>query len=272
VSGDIGGVLGMFSGVVGGVVVALFNYALGHRQRAKLQFSPELLFQNLGESLRVLLEVRHVEGSLPAEGAIGYLTVTVDGSPSIPSRLVVPKQDGSCKCPFDQEGASWRCEKKYLAPSKSPMVRGEPLPWTTPTDWGRGLDGLPYKHVMHIPAKGVGKLALLDLYKVTEIDDNGHARGGFFLLRIHSEYGTEVYPRVCLKLPISGGRGFRQISLEVAVAGGNMRGRCAAVVRVKPAEGDFYLEYAGRRWMLGRLLKEKGVRGVSWVQPWVLWP
>lgn len=259
----------------GSLSTGFFTYLFTKRReaekRAILEFSSEPIFQELEKSVRLLLDVKYVEGELSVFNAVGYLTIEIerDGKRSlrIPEKILVKKGEEFCQgegwigvCEFckDEHKDEW---KKYLVPYYSPEVRWEPLCWTLPIPAGEGLDGDKYNHVTHIPVGGNAKLCLCDLYKAKVVDKKENVNKEFYLIKVHSEYGVEVRPRICLKLPLENPPDF-EIIFKVKVGGENVRKIIESPelrIRWQNRDEDYVLSYGGneKSWKLGDILGER---------------
>ena len=246
--------------VIGSCATLLTMWLKDRWNRAKLEFSDDVIFHPFSESVSVLLEVKHIAGSLPATNAMGLLTINYEGlgekEDIIPQGIVIEKENG--KCIFKDQGCN-RCGcREYLVPYSSFIkVHSEPLPWTMPIDSGEGLIGLPYKHLTNIPVNGLAKLVLFDIYKaIFKHDDNCEEK--FYLVKVHSEYGNIHHPRVCFKLslekPITG-----KLVFTINVASENIRGKVETRLHIKydePSE-DYILQYKEKMVKLSNILKDK---------------
>ncbi|MCD6491043.1 MAG: hypothetical protein J7K59_01965 [Candidatus Korarchaeota archaeon] len=118
------------------------------------------------------------------------------------------------------------------------IVRSEALPWTLPVYIGKGQEGYEYKHVTHIPVRGSGKVVLFDIYKY----EYGSKK---YLLKVHSEYGTDVLPRVLLKLPVEQENLEDELEFEITISAENLRRSTTAKVVVKylKTKKDYLLKY-----------------------------
>lgn len=142
-----------------------------------------------------------------------------------------------------------------MVPYHSPEVMWEPLCWTTPIHVGEGSDGDKYNHVTHIPVGGNAKLCLCDLYKVVDEQENVE----FYLIKVHSEYGVEVWPRICLKLPLESPPSF-EIIFKVKVGGENVRNIIESPelrIRWQNRDKDYVLSYGDEKWKLSDILEER---------------
>ncbi len=212
-------------------------------KRAVLKFS-RLEFQRLQDRCRIFLVVKHSGGSLPVDGASGYLTIYYEGTDKfLPEKIFVQKlSPSSCSlsswCTFCRLkiGDMLTSPKTYLAEFPSSKISDEPLPWTISIESGRGLEGLEYKHLVNIPVSGTAKLALLDIFKV------GTAGELFYLVKVHSEYGTEGYPRVCFKLPVHSELDGK-IVFAVRVSGGNVRKAAECQLKIASCYSGKHVQY-----------------------------
>jgi len=209
---------------------SLFTYLFTKRRdvekKAILRFSSEPIFQRFEESVRVYLGVEYVKGELSVFNAVGYLTIETNEGSRIPSDILIKKGDSICqphiirvmggRADISRDSCDFCKGKGYLVPYHNPEVRWEPLCWTTPINIGEGLEGDKYCHVTHIPIGGRAKLCLCDLYRVKYHDEE------FYMIKVHSEYGVEVWPRVCLRLPLRNPPNF-EIIFKVRVGGENVR-------------------------------------------------
>ncbi len=231
-------------GTIGGVVVGFALSELReYMRRAVLNFTDIELY-NLDKSVRVVLPVRHAGGSLPVNNASGYLTIYLRTNGKmekyISEDILIEKLGSSCSiacglCNYKNGDLSF--SKPYLAQYPKAKIASELLPWTVPLEAGRGLDGFEYKHLTNIPVDGIAKLVLFDIYKATKAGEQ------FYLIKVHSEYGTEYYPRVCLKLPIR--RGWNgELVFDIKVSGENVRKQAKAQVKIVYDDiGHYLLEY-----------------------------
>jgi len=235
-------------GIIGVVLGFLLNVMYERTRRAWLRFG-DLHPYSFEQSIRILLEVKYDKGGLPANRAVPFLTIKYGGKEGIPSQLLVIKNNSeyvcvnSCfqgpksvdylvpiKCVF-RDGA-WKPNTEMV------IVRSEALPWTLPVYIGKGKEGYEYKHVTHIPVGGSGKVVLFDIYKYEYGSKN-------YLLKVHSEYGTDVLPRVLLKLPVEQENSEDKLEFEITVCAENLRGSTTAKVVVKylKTEKDYLLKY-----------------------------
>ena len=233
--------------VFGSLITILAQWFYERRRFAELEFSDKLYIEKFEYSVRVSLGIVHKSGRLPVHNAIGYLTIKAEG---VKLRdLIVKKVSGSCE--FSDYS---RCERKYYLASVSEEdneITSEPLPWSIPINCGTGLDNLKYNHIIHIPVGGRVYLRLFDIYKISRGTEE------YYLIKVHSEYGTEYYPRVCLKLPVSGIKGTFIIRFEVTVAGENLKSSPRTEVRIESRDGDYVLFYPGDKpRQLRELLKD----------------
>ncbi len=238
-------ILSAASGIIGVVVGFGLSEWKEHRRRAVLNFNDIELY-HFSNSVRFVLPVKHSEDTLPVNNASGYLTIYLkkdELKEKIPEDLIIEKVDSShcsireCKLCAYKTGDINLGSKPYLAPYPKAKVLSELLPWTVPIPAGEGLDGLEYKHLTNIPVRGFARLVLFDLYKATKAGEE------FYLLKVHSEYGTEQYPRICLKLPIGlklGG----ELIFDIKVSGENVRGQARAQIKImSDVLGDYLAEY-----------------------------
>jgi len=225
----------VFGGILGGLIVVLYQQS----KMAVLKFK-EVLIYEFEESARIALAVEHKEGFSQVTNAVGFLTIKVANKDSIPEDIVIEKTDyGSCSLSLSDQCTACAVEcfephgykyYDYLAPHKEPKVLSEALPWTVSINVGEGIDGIKYRHVTHIPAKGSAKLLLFDLYNAV-LEERSERE--FYLLKIHSEYGDRFYPRICLKL-LKRNLFRDKIILKVTVTGDNIR---------EPAEAKLEITY-----------------------------
>lgn len=221
---------------------AILTYYLNDLMRlAKLEMDDELMRETFTGSVRVSLAVNYKSGRLPARNVIGYLTIKASNASL--ADFIVGKHCGMCEL----ANSCNKCGGKfYLANPNSKQIVSEPLPWSVPIEFGKGLEGLDYKHATYIPVKGRAILRLFDIYRYDS----------FYLVKVHSEYGTEVYPRVCLKLPLNIGSKEFALEFEVAIAGENLRNSPKATLIIKPGENDYVMVYKGGVYPLNKLFSK----------------
>jgi len=88
---------------------------------------------------------------------------------------------------------------------------------------------------------------LFDIFKIEDTENDER----FYLIKVHSEYGTEYYPRVCLKLPLDR-RWKGELVFEIKASGENIRKQANAQVKIK-YDSDYVLEYHTK----GKLRKKR---------------
>jgi hypothetical protein len=180
-------VVAVVAAVIGVVLGFILDVIRERIKSAKLKIS-KLLFESFGQSARVSVCVRYVGGSLPAKNVIAFLTIKA----SIElAKIAVEKVDGGCT--LRDLGCQLCGGKTYLAVPKV-GVKSEPLTWSVPIPFGRGLEGLELVHLTHVPVNGEAKLRLFDIYRVKVYErtnvGNRKLKDEFWLLKIHSEYGV----------------------------------------------------------------------------------
>jgi len=254
-------VIGLGGVVIGAVIGFAFSEVKEYIHKAVLSFT-DIELHDFRTSVRVILPVVHEHGSLPVNNASGYLTIY---HPILGHRKseYLPKDILMCKS--KPPTCSFRCRlcdymgtpREYLAPYPQAKVLSEVLPWTVPLKAGEGLDNLPYKHLTNIPVNGIAKLVLFDIFKVEDIENYER----FYLVKVHSEYGTEYYPRVCLKLPLNQ-KWKGELVFEVKASGENIRKQANAQIKIKYDNYDYVLEYHIKRKLkkkiyLGNIMNNK---------------
>ncbi len=235
---------GLFA-IIGGLTVVAYQQL----RLAILGFG-DIIIQRFEESARIILSVKHEYGSLQVTNATGFLTIKIGDDNIIPHDLIVKKEDSRCSLQY-------RCDKcvkvipisrleteykycLYLTSYKEPMVLDEALPWTMPIKIGEGMDGLKYCHVTNIPAKGSAKLLLFDVYDVIDEKNNEE----FYLIKVHSEYGDELYPRICLKLPKNPNNVSSELTSKLSTDGITFKIRVTGDNVRKPAETEIKIKYS----------------------------
>ncbi len=253
-------------GTLAGVVLGHALERLRERSaRAKLKFDDKLYLEPFEHSVRVSVRARHVEGKLPATNVMGLLTVEVHGAKL--SDLVVGKKVKEelkerkieCKLKYLCRECS---DKAYLA-SEGAEIEDEPLPWSVPISAGVGLDGLRYSHLTHISVGGSSLLRLFDVYWAKLYGPRAHGEprrleDEFWLVKVHSEYGTEHYPRICLRLPIKGSN--TKLCFVIKLAGENVREAVQDRVILKLRDRDCAIEYHGMLYSLRQYFREEEVK------------
>jgi len=227
-------VIGLGGVVTGALIGFVLSEVKEYWRRAVLSFA-DIELHDFSNSVRVVLPVVHERGSLPVNNASGYLTMysIIDHRKSeyLPEDVLM---NVLMPC-------SWRCRfcrcKPYLTSYPKAKVLSEVLPWTVPLKAGEGLDNLPYKHLTNIPVNGIAKLILFDIFKIEDTENDER----FYLIKVHSEYGTEYYPRVCLKLPLDH-KWKGELVFEIKASGENIRKQANAQVKIK-YDSDYVLEY-----------------------------
>jgi len=268
------------SGAVGGIAGALLGAYLNNRftkqreieKKAVLEFFQEPILHKFRNSVRVYLGVRYAEGELPVFNATGYLTIEteVNGrrSKKIPKELLIKKESFCLQTLKDSEdelrkkrghtcysrGKCMFClGKTYLVPYYSPEVEWEALPWTLPVYVGEGLEGDKYNHVTHIPVRGNAKLAVFDIYRVKMVELKYEEE--FYLIKVHSEYGCDIRPRICLKLPL---RKSVNVIFRIKIGGENLREMPESPeLKIEYKNGDYLLSYGGFSQSFSDVLKDK---------------
>ncbi len=131
-------------------------------------------------------------------------------------------------------------------------VRDEPLPWSVPIYAGKGLDGLEYRHLTHIPAGGSAEALLFDVYYVEASKEE------FWLVKVHSEYGDTYYPRICLRIPVGEAANLRFV---VKLAGENIRKVSHAKVTLSiRSDGECIVKGLGKQYFLLDYIKKGRIR------------
>ena len=203
------------SGIVLGRIIGWFDE---WRRMSRTSF--ELEKEAFERSVRVSVLVRNEGSHYTISNAVCSLDIETE--PSL-EEIAVPKRGGRCIY-AGLEGAP--CSGlDYLADPKV-GVKCEPLPWAAPLPAGTGLDGLSYCHVTTIPAKSGVRVRLFDVYRVKVYSPIGGGRVGltdeFCLIKVHSEYGVEKRPRICIKL---GKNRECKVKFRLRLGGEHLRGR-----------------------------------------------
>ena len=226
-------VTGAIIAIVSAVVTVLLGHFIERRKKPKLRIA-KIDFYRFESSVRLHLVVEN-RGVQVARNATAYLTILLHKddkqSTNLPKTLLAPKEV------FVREHRLPPRSWDYLVPvSESFSVVKEPLPWTVPKEFGRGLDGDPYHHVADIPAKGFNRVLLMDIYRV---------EGPCYVLRIFSEYGTESRPRAVLVLPPASQAMFKRLIFEVFVTCDEIRKEGRALIELVPEDQDYMLYFNG---------------------------
>ena len=246
--------------ISGAIIGFVLEWIRERSNRARLRFDDKLYFEPLEHSARVSIKVKHVGGKLPATNVMGQLTVEIRGA-KLPD-IAVGKENSRCKlgCLCRECGG-----KAYLAVGKA-KIEDEALPWSLPIDAGTGLDGLKYNHLTHIPVDGSSKLRLFDIYKVKVYGPSApnkpsEIKDEFWLVKVHSEYGVDFYPRICLKLPIKGkGDDSTEIHFIIKLTGENMKEEARDRVMVKMKDDKCIIKYHENEDPLNEYFKNKNIK------------
>ena len=250
----ISSVLGSLAGVVVGYALHWLNEK---RSRARLEFDNELYFEPFKDSVRVSARIKHAGGKLPATNVIGLLTVETHSIQL--SELAVGKENSECRF----KNLCKKCGGRTYLASEKAEVKDEPLPWSIPINAGSGLNGIRYAHLTHIPLGGSSLLRLFDVYRAKLYGVSVHGepqelKDEFWLVKIHSEYGVESYPRICLRIPVK--RSNIELHLVIRVAGENVKEVVQDEVILKSENGDCIVEHHGRLHFLHRYFKAMNVK------------
>ncbi len=262
-------------GIAGALLGAHFNNRFAKQReiekKAVLEFFSKPILHKLQCSVRAYLGVKYIEGELPVFNATSYLTIEteVNGrrSREIPKEILVKKESfclqtlehlkDRLRIVKDRACYFRRCifcsSKTYLVPYHSPEVEWEALPWTLPVDVGAGLEGDKYNHVTHIPVGGNAKLAVFDVYRVKVIESEYEEE--FYLVKVHSEYGCDIRPRICLKLPL---RNSVNVIFKIRIGGENLRETPESPeLKIEYKNGDYYLSYGCFSKSFSDILKDR---------------
>jgi len=216
------------STIIGVVLGYCLNMYSERRKRAKIEIDSAPLLGPFPNSIRLKFRVQHMGGSLPATNAVCYLDVSAN---ELLNKFLVPKDDGCIL------GLCKRCNYKYYLVSREDKeIKSEPLPWDISIPAGFGFDDIPYRHVTNLPVGGECKVNLFDIYKVSKA-----SREGFYLIKLHSEYGICEYPRACMKLPIDRGSE-AEIEFTLRVVAENIRGPASLKLKIKKENADYIVE------------------------------
>jgi hypothetical protein len=198
----------------------------------------------------VSVYITHEGGSLPVSNAMGFLTVIAKTKPL--SMIAARKVDGRCEL----ESLCNLCGGKAYLASPKVEIRSEALPWSLPIEAGTGLEGLKYAHLTHIPVRGLARLRLFDVYRVRVYDYAGGLKDEFWLIKVHSEYGVTHYPRICLKLPMSGST---ELALNVTSTGENVRKSAQGEIEIASKDGECIVKYGGEEHRLREYFERNNV-------------
>jgi len=239
------------SGAVGGIVVLLLKEFIEHRKKPVLEVN-QLDFQRFERSVRLYLIVENKSKQV-ARNATAYLTIALykddERAVDLPGELLPSKE--WIQVPTSLGSISLEVPKSwdYLVPkSNNFRIVKEPLPWAVPKQFGKGLDGDAYQHVTDIPASGINKVVLMDVYRVGN---------QCYVLRVFSEYGTEVKPRAVLVLPPAQHTRFKKLVFEIFVTCDEVRKEGRAIVELTPRDQDYTLYFNGvEQATLSELTKE----------------
>jgi len=241
-------IAGVFAG-------GLLSHFIEWLKQAKLGFDDKLFIECFQNSARFSLRVKHVGGSLPVTNAIGYVTIDVEDA-SLDS-ITIRKKDRDC----EYQPLCSRCSgKSYLASAKS-KIESEPLSWSISVDVGVGLDNFRYRHVTHIPVGGSVLLRLFDVYlaEVYGPLPKGELKERFWLVKVHSEYGVDVYPRICLKLPFKSSTKPTTITFRIAIAGENLRKKVETEIKLVHKGEDIEIKYRNERKSMRKLFEDERI-------------
>jgi hypothetical protein len=224
--------------------------------------NPMFALEPFERSVRVSIRVNHVDGKLPATNVMGLLTIEAQNGKL--SDVVVEKKDGRCMLERHCE----LCEGKTYLASPLSGVKSEALPWSLPIDAGTSPDDLRYVHLTHVPVGGSSLLRLFDVYRVKRygLYVSGKKREieeEFWLMKVHSEYGTERYPRICLRIPVKDTSS--SLHFIIKLAGENLRRTPQCEIKVYGRDGDCIIEYMGKEVSLRDYFEEKGVKHLELV-------
>jgi len=244
----------LLSGFFGALFMYLISEFKEQRARAKLKFKSEILRYYYEKSVRVGLIVEYVKGKLPVSNATSYLTIYVEKNKNkintIPRTILPEKRYYACAL------NCYLCKNsQYLSSYDKAEVLTEVLPWAVPISVGKGLNGLEYHHLAYIPTNGSSKLLLFDLYRCIKDDKE------FYLIKVHSEYGCDLYPRICLKLPLKQLEEMDAIIFEVFATGENVREEARVSLRIEydRASGDYVLVYEDKKYFFNEILEGRKV-------------
>jgi hypothetical protein len=217
-------VIGTFT-IIGVVLGYYLNRHSEEEKRAKIEIDSVPLLDRFSNSIRLKFPIKHIGGSLPAINAVCYLDVSANKPLS---KFLIPKEDGCMLEPCKL------CDNKYfLVSPEEKEIRSEALPWAISIPAGFGLDKIAYRHVTNLPVGGECKVNLFDIYKASQ--------EGFYLIKLHSEYGTCEYPRACIKLPIN--RGSKaDIEFTLKVVAENIREPTSLKLKIKKENADYIIE------------------------------
>lgn len=213
----IDNLLYMLTGILATVIGILVRELVIEPMRRPKVGIDELETHRFSSSIRLQLLVAEESGKSAARDCTPYLTVTLyrdcKGSTSLPKDLTISKPSG-------RGDLEVKTRWDYLVPvsDTSFSIVKEALPWSIPKTFGSGLGGYSYCYVADIPAKGYNRVLLMDIYKVKSPTGNN-----CYVVRIFSEYGTEVYPRAVLILPINNTPQFSRLEFEVHVSCAKMQ-------------------------------------------------
>lgn len=110
--------------------------------------------------------------------------------------------DAEVYCWVDGGAPGLTCEalSKLATPDQYIDIEGLFLSWATPKQWGVGLGNLKYCHVTDLPVGSFNEVNILDLY-IFRFNIDG-TQEIYLVLRVHSEYGADVLPRIIYAVPI----------------------------------------------------------------------
>lgn len=245
-TGTIRIITGAIIGIVSAITTVLFREYIEHRKKPILHIT-ELSFYRFASSVRLYLAVQN-KGRQPARNSVAYLTMLSyrDGTHStrLPKEILPPKsifttvENHLVPRPWD-----------YLVPEHNDLhIVKEALPWATPKEFGKGLNGEPYHHVTDIPANGFNRILLMDVYRV---------ENKCYVLRVFSEYGTEARPRAVIVLPLTQKVPFERLVFEVQVTCDDIRKGGKARVEIIPRDNDYAIHFNGiEQFSLGEITRE----------------
>jgi len=102
-------------------------------------------------------------------------------------------------------------------PSQYKELRGLYLCWATPTEYGKGIRQLPYKHMTILPPNSTNEVNFFDLYVINLPTEKGEYRP-HLVMRIFSEYGVGPLCRICYALPL-GNKNQIEITFCISISG-----------------------------------------------------
>ncbi|RLE48409.1 MAG: hypothetical protein DRJ18_02085 [Candidatus Methanomethylicota archaeon] len=241
-----GAIIGIVGAVIGAITTIFLRDFVERRKKPILHVA-KLSFYRFKSSARLYLVIQN-KGRRAARNSVAYLTISLykDGThhTRLPRKMLPPK---STFATVENRlvPKSW----DYLVPEHDDFsIVKEALPWATPKEFGRGLDGDPYQHVTDIPAKGFNRILLMDIYKV---------ENKCYVLRVFSEYGTEAKPRAIIVLPLTQKTLFEKLVFEIHITCDDVRREGKAKIEIVPKDNDYVVYFNGKeQFMLNEITRD----------------